>query len=56
MATTLSTESPWESLRTSLRIELAEIMDDLDPGWAVWRASTGRLGERSRIGDLSPAS
>jgi hypothetical protein len=20
-----------------LRVELAEIMDDLDPGWAAWR-------------------
>ena len=25
-----------------LRVELAEIMDDLDPGWCRWREAAGR--------------
>lgn len=33
MATTRSTGSAWEQ---ALRMELAEIMDDLDPGWRAW--------------------
>ena len=34
MATTLSALSSWQE---PLRMDLAEIMDDLDPGWALWR-------------------
>jgi hypothetical protein len=35
MATTTSTLGWWQE---PLRVELAEIMDDLDPGWSAWRA------------------
>ncbi len=35
MATTVSAQSWWQD---AFRVELAEIMDDLDPGWAAWAA------------------
>jgi hypothetical protein len=34
-----SSRSWWEE---PLRVELTEIMDDLDPGWAAWRDVAGR--------------
>ncbi len=36
-------ETAWDA---RLRVDLAEIMDDLEPGWAGWRAEwRARAGE-----------
>jgi hypothetical protein len=39
VATTTSTSSWWQD---AFRMDLAEIMDDLDPGWRAWRAGDER--------------
>lgn len=39
MATTLSTESWWQD---TFRVELEEIMDDLEPGWSTWLAGDAK--------------
>ncbi len=35
MATTLEAPSRWQD---AVRVELAEVMDDLEPGWSAWQA------------------
>ncbi|MFN2588385.1 MAG: hypothetical protein ABR613_09770 [Actinomycetota bacterium] len=35
MATTQPAPGRWQD---AVRMDLAEIMDDLDPGWSAWRA------------------
>ena len=39
MATTTSASSWWQD---TLRVDLADIMDDLEPGWRAWRAPDER--------------
>jgi hypothetical protein len=41
MATTKSAFGWWQE---PLRMDLAEIMDDLDPGWSAWRPGDDRWG------------
>jgi hypothetical protein len=41
MATVLS-DLDW--FQEPLRVDLAEIMDELDPGWSAWRAGDDRMG------------
>lgn len=44
MATTLSASSWWQD---AFRMDMAEIMDDLEPGWSAWRpGDDGSRAER----------
>ena len=40
MTTTKSAQDSWE---LALRVDLTEIMDDLDPGWGTWTAGADEL-------------
>ncbi|HEX2296568.1 MAG TPA: hypothetical protein VHN37_14845 [Actinomycetota bacterium] len=37
----------WNGPDLAVRVELAEIMDDLDPGWSAWRQPSERGVERA---------
>ncbi|MDQ4025797.1 MAG: hypothetical protein M3217_09970 [Actinomycetota bacterium] len=41
MATAQSAPNWWQE---AVRVELAEIMDDLEPGWSEWRAGPAPSG------------